>query len=178
VVLPLVTWLVHVLSFSLRRHPIYTRSKNSKTLTNGRQQVCKQRPIGAWSGRNLHSGLENGRLPARSRVVTQWIMGQSTSFATPLPLVNRAYTISEREDIGREVTVERVVGWEFYPIPSCLGSPVCVMSFPSGVWDGATPVNDLCSTTCCVILRVLVHFWKLTVRDNSTKIQENWKYGA
>ena len=34
---------------SLRRHVIYTQSRNSETLRTGRQQVCKHRPTGAWT---------------------------------------------------------------------------------------------------------------------------------
>jgi len=67
---------------SLRRHLIYTQSKNSKMLTNGRQQVCKHTLTGAWtqpaqgSGeRKSPSGIQ-GQRPAGA-----W--GQSTSLAKP-----------------------------------------------------------------------------------------------
>ena len=54
VILPLVTWPAHVLSAC--DVTCYTQSKNSKTLTSGRQQVCMHRPTGAWTQNAQRSG--------------------------------------------------------------------------------------------------------------------------
>jgi len=45
-----------------------------------------------------------------------------------------------RRDIGRHVTVEKVVG--DYPIPSRLVAWGNVVSSPSGIWNGAVAAND------------------------------------
>ena len=73
------------------------------------------------------------------------------------------YTMSER-GVGREVTVESVVGWEFI-LSQLTREPWQRLSFPSGVWGGATPVNDFWSTQFRVILCVLVHSgsWLLAI---------------
>jgi len=58
-------------------------------------------------GRSLHRGLDLG-------AETQCGLGSTT--ITPPPKTDEGYihiTQSQRGDIGREVTVERVVGWEF-----------------------------------------------------------------
>jgi len=48
VVLPLVTWFVHVLSVCDVTWFIRSR-KTANKLTSGRKQVCKHRPTGSWT---------------------------------------------------------------------------------------------------------------------------------
>jgi len=68
---------------------------------------------------------------------TQWVWGQSTSLAKPPENRCRLHTPCQRGGIGREVTVESVVGWEFI-ISQLTREPqlrviLCVLVY-SGSW--------------------------------------------
>ena len=102
--------------FSLRRYLIYTQVKNSKTLTSGRQQVCKHRPTGAWTQHAQVSGLENGRgtdAPRGRRKGTHKYLNVNVSlrlYPNPIHDLNLALTlILTRTDAMHQLPIQTLL---------------------------------------------------------------------
>jgi len=87
--------------------------------------VEKQQNVDEWKTASMHTQTYRSMDPACTGVwrtevsqwglgaETQWVWGQSTSLAIPPENRCRLHTRCQRGGIGREVIVERVVGWEF-----------------------------------------------------------------
>ena len=158
VVLPLVTWLTHVLSACDVTCFTLSRKRNSKMLTSGRQQVCKHRSMdaactGVWKTEVSQWGLGAG--------TSQCGLGtkhKSSKTSRKQMQTTCTYTMSERWHRTWGDRRESG-GMGVYHIPADLGA-----SWASSAGSGA-PVNDFWSKQFCIILRVLLYSgsWLLAI---------------
>jgi len=176
VVLPLVTWLTHVLSAC----DVTCFTFSRKTAKRWRVEDSKYAYTGLQEhGRSLHRGLENGSLPVGSRGRYPGGLGTQHK-SSKNPKTDAGYTRCQRGGNGRDrdVTVETREGGGG-------GS----LSYPSWLWSLNWERRELYQrglgqshtrkwfveyAVSCNFTRFSV-FWKLAVSDNDTKIAKRRK---
>jgi len=88
---------------------------------------------------------------------TQWVWGQSTSLAKTPENRCRLYARCQRGGIGREVTVERVVGWEFI-LSQLTREPLYRCELPQRglVWSYTRKWFLPCDAMCCTVFVIVI----------------------